>query len=194
MTTPATVPFPKMVSNLFKTKDFNNEVLGLVHAAIGIMGEAVEFDNSILSQDTDNFIEESGDLEFYIEAATQQLETLTGKPEFVRHGIEASAVGVHIARTDAWAGLVTTVAEPFLDIVKKIWVYNQHISEHEGALCKQLGRLLVELDKWYFSMGYSRAQVLAANQAKLGKRYPQGVYTDAGALARADKVEGDANV
>lgn len=72
--------FGQMVNKLFKRTGFNFDCDGIMHAAVGIAGEAGELLDAIKKGwaygkpiDRTNVIEELGDLEFYMEALRQQL-------------------------------------------------------------------------------------------------------------------------
>jgi NTP pyrophosphatase (non-canonical NTP hydrolase) len=76
-------------------------------------------------------------------------------------------------------------AGELLDAVKKLWVYGKAL-DHANAI-EELGDI-----EWYMEamrglLGVTRDQVIAANVAKLEKRYPTH-YSDELALARLDKV------
>lgn len=72
--------YPDMVKTLFKTKGFNADADGMLHAAVGVAGEAGELLDAVKKVwaygkvlDYENAIEELGDLEFYMEALRQQI-------------------------------------------------------------------------------------------------------------------------
>ena len=72
--------YPDTVKTLFKTKEFNTDADGMLHAAIGVAGEAGELLDAVKKVwaygkvlDHENAIEELGDLEFYMEALRQQI-------------------------------------------------------------------------------------------------------------------------
>jgi NTP pyrophosphatase (non-canonical NTP hydrolase) len=76
-------------------------------------------------------------------------------------------------------------AGELLDAVKKTWVYGKAL-DHDN-LIEELGDI-----EWYMEalrglLNVTRDEVIAANVAKLEKRYPTR-YTDELALARMDKV------
>jgi len=107
--------YKQMVTNLFSTSGMHNEHDDVMHAAIGISGEAGEILDAIKKAwaygkpiNMDNVVEELGDLEFYMEALRQRL-------------------------------------------------------------------------------GIDREFILMQNTSKLMKRYPNGVFSAADAIARADK-------
>lgn len=72
--------YPDMVKTLFKTQGFNAEADAMLHAAVGVAGEAGELLDAVKKVwaygkvlDYENAIEELGDLEFYMEALRQQI-------------------------------------------------------------------------------------------------------------------------
>jgi NTP pyrophosphatase (non-canonical NTP hydrolase) len=73
-----------------------------------------------------------------------------------------------------------------LDIAKKSWVYGKQLDAEN--LLEELGDSLFYFQKMLNMMGWTIQDVQAANVAKLAKRYPLGTYTDAHAIARADKA------
>ena len=110
-------PYGEMVTSLFKTDGLNNAADGMMHAAIGVAGEAGEL----------------------------------------------------------------------LDAVKKVWAYGKPLDRANAV--EELGDLEFYMEALRQQIGVSREEVLQANQEKLAKRYPGGVYSDQHAQARLDKVE-----
>lgn len=108
-------PYPDMVRALFKTTGMNNEADAMMHAAIGVAGEAGEL----------------------------------------------------------------------LDAVKKVWAYGKPL-DVPNAL-EELGDLEFYMEALRQHIGVTREEVLQANQEKLAKRYPGGVYSDQYAQMRLDK-------
>ena len=76
-------------------------------------------------------------------------------------------------------------AGEILDTVKKTWVYGKPVDREN--LIEELGDIEFYLQALRDLVDVRREEVLAANVAKLTKRYPDGVYTDEHAIARADK-------
>ncbi|MDR8269105.1 nucleotide pyrophosphohydrolase, partial [Acinetobacter baumannii] len=54
---------------------------------------------------------------------------------------------------------------------------------------EELGDLEFYMERIRQIIGVSREETIAANMAKLGKRYSKGTYSNEQAQARADKVE-----
>lgn len=102
-------------------------------------------------------------------------------------------------------------AGELLDVIKKICIYNKPVTDELRAnIVEELGDihfyvtgyeqgepleprlkrfLVAELNIIYDAFEISTADVEAANIAKLGKRYEGLRYSDAAAIARADKTE-----
>lgn len=77
-------------------------------------------------------------------------------------------------------------AGELLDATKKVWIYGKPVDvEH---IIEEMGDL-----RWYYQsmlnmIGLTDEDIQAANTVKLMKRYPEGVYSNEQAIARADKV------
>lgn len=76
-------------------------------------------------------------------------------------------------------------AGEILEVAKKTWANGKSLNINH--LIEELGDLEFYLEALRQSAGISRAETLAGNMSKLRARYPEG-YSDAAALARADKV------
>lgn len=109
-------------------------------------------------------------------------------PQFVDglgKGLETVALELHHATT----GMCGEAGEA-LDITKKLWIYEKALDEGVVEhLIEELGDL-----RWYYqaalnTLGITDEMVVGFNKTKLLKRYPGGVYSNAAAQARADKVE-----
>jgi len=109
--------FQRMVLALFKTRGFDPKAESLLHAAIGVSGEAGEL----------------------------------------------------------------------LDAIKKHWAYNKPLDTLH--IVEELGDLEFYLEALRQGLGIDREDILAANQVKLAKRYPNLVYSDSHAQQRLDKVK-----
>lgn len=169
------VPYGQMVSNLFKP--MGSQAATVLHAAVGIAGEVAEL---LVANSIENIVEEMGDIEFYVEAAFQH----TGGRDFEEIIVEGHDMAHH--QVFSTVGIAMSVsAGRLLDLVKKAWVYEQELNLR--AVRYELLRLEIMLGAMRELISVQRSDVLGANQAKLGKRYPQGVYTDRDAAARADK-------
>lgn len=77
-------------------------------------------------------------------------------------------------------------AGEILDAVKKHWVYGKTLDR--AHLMEEIGDVLFYLTALCNLLGTNLSECIAGNMDKLNKRYPAG-YTDAAAIARADKDE-----
>lgn len=76
-------------------------------------------------------------------------------------------------------------AGELLDAIKKQVIYRKPL-DRENAL-EELGDLEFYMEGIRQGLGFTREECLAANIAKLGKRYEGLKYTDTAAQERADK-------
>lgn len=162
------VSYRQMVKNLFKT--MGSQEATVMHAAIGLSGEVAEL---TAARDRDEVVEEVGDIEFYLEALRQHVGGTRG--QFVSQDTDIGSLQLDLVR------LSGTV----LDMAKKSWVYGRKLDDkviHETI--DRIDSVLAELRN---ILGCRKSEILEANQIKLGKRYPQGVYTDGHANERLDK-------
>lgn len=169
------VPYYQMVRNLFKPMD--TQAATVLHAAVGIAGEVAEL---LVANSIENLVEEMGDIEFYIEAAFQA----TGGRNFPELIVEGHDMSHHQVFGTVGTAMSVTAGR-LLDVVKKAWVYNQDLNL--DAVRYELLRLELMLGCLRELLSVRRPDVQGANQTKLGKRYPDGVYTDRDARQRADK-------
>lgn len=77
-------------------------------------------------------------------------------------------------------------AGELIDAVKKYVIYNKDIDFQN--IVEELGDIEFYMEGLRQSFGITREQTLAANIAKLGKRYSGGTYSDLDAQVRADKI------
>lgn len=138
----------------------------LLHMAIGIMGEVVEYQSA---QSHDNIIEELGDIYFFLEGIKQIIKV---------HDDQYSDVDPISLTHDA--------AE-LLDLVKKVCIYNKPLSSVLPGITRQIATIDVLLGECFASHGLIESQVIEANMAKLQKRYASGSYSNKQAIERADK-------
>lgn len=149
----------------------------LMHAAIGLTGEAAEL---MVSGCRSNCMEELGDFEFFLCAAkivTVYDETSVDLVEDISPACGEGPWGLH--------GLLR-MAHEFQDHAKKEWAYSKPRSR--PILHTLIWHMEEQLALLYEYLGLRRDDVLAANVGKLVKRFPNG-YSDAAAQARADKAE-----
>lgn len=94
------------------------------------------------------------------------------------------------AQAHAWhmATGIAGEAGEILDVVKKLAVYQKPFDEKvREHLIEELGDLEFYLEGLRQAYGLDRLDILAANIAKLGKRYKGHKYSDEQAINRADK-------
>lgn len=175
--------YRQMVKDLFKHMDGPGAMM--LHAAVGIAGESGELRQATSRK---NLIEECGDIEFYIEAAWQQMggnERNERARDFLF--VSDATVGSVIDR-------IHTIGADILDHAKKVWVYQGSKGNRDNAISLELVQLEVTLDVFYKLIGTDRSSVQVMNQNKLlgnaeiAGRYASGKYSDEQALARADKL------
>lgn len=169
------VPYDQMVRNLFKPME--TEAATVLHAAVGIAGEVAEL---LVARSIEDIVEEMGDVEFYVEAAFQA----TGGRHFEEIVVEGHDMAHHQVFNTVGIALSVSAGR-LLDLAKKSWVYNQ--APNLSAMRYELLRIQLMLGTMRELVSVRLPDVLGANQAKLGKRYPDGVYTDRDAQQRADK-------
>ena len=155
------------------------EHAGIMHAAVGVAGEAQEFHDA---DERANIIEESGDLEFYLEAAWQQIP-----PNFQAERGHRTNTPISFISFGATSTHIFRYAGGLIDEVKKGWVYNKPMDF--GSICIWLNLITQTLDTHYEMIGMTREEIIAANMAKLKARYHEGRYTDEAAQVRADKLD-----
>lgn len=181
------MPFEQMVTNLFKTTDMNRKMDALLHAFLGISTEVWELNRSnIISRE--NLIEEYGDLLFYVEAARQSLLLIVSR-EFGENDILAVRL-IDLPSVNLPSISASTLEKEVgnaMDLVKKLWVYHKESAAIYERLYMHLFDILGILKYRFEIEGISAEDVIRRNQTKLGKRYPNGVYSNSDAIARADK-------
>lgn len=180
-----TITYAEMVKRLFKPMD--GVGARMMHACIGIAGESGEI---LTALGRKNLEEEFGDTEFYVEAAWQELS-----PD-----LRAATYGKTRTHTLISFGDLNNelhrISSELLDLAKKVWVYGGSKGDRNAQIADALMEYEITLMAAYgfFSMG--RENILYDNMLKLlggdgvTGRYESGRYSDAEALARADK-EGD---
>lgn len=72
-----------------------------------------------------------------------------------------------------------------LDAIKKHAIYGKPLDREN--IIEELGDLEFFMERIRQIIGVSREETIAANMAKLGKRYSKGTYSNEQAQARADK-------
>lgn len=175
-------PYDQMVLSLFK--EMGSESATLMHAAVGVMGEAVELRMAVILNDRENVIEEAGDAFFYL----QKILSMYGWNPHTFAVPSATELMTTAGFQDPAERLMHE-AGTILDLIKKVWVYERPIDQ--VVLCKAVGRFMYHFFDTLQGFGIDFDGVLEYNQIKLAKRYPSGVYTNQDAQARADKAPGE---
>lgn len=169
--------YGEFVKRLFKIPV--GEQSGLMHAAIGIAGEAAEFSGA---ESRENLLEECGDIEFYVEACWQQV------PEEYR--ANRLSRGERSSRYAAFGDLSMVLMDNsghLLDAAKKGWAYIKPVDWAE--VISRLTATELILDDIYEYLGTEKDIIRMRNIGKLNRRYSEGKYSDAQAIERADKDE-----
>lgn len=134
----------------------------LLHMALGVAGETFELLNST---DADNFKEEAGDLLFYLV------------------GLGVPTVEVPFSSDFEWG--LTSSAESVVDQIKKYCIYGKDLDTQ--SLEAAVSQVMCYLECLVIQEGLTMDEIRTSNYDKLmNKRYPNG-YSDAAAIARADK-------
>jgi hypothetical protein len=169
------VRYDQFVRQLFKA---DTEAMMALHIAVGLVGEAGELEETYYN-DREHYVEELGDLEFYMQAARSHYGI--SREELLGHRFSPAWEG----NTKAYR-LLVAVAE-FSDVVKREYVYRK--PRDRKAVVSALGKIEAAIDYAYdLTIPYApRSEVLQSNADKLCKRYVEFRYTDQAAIARADK-------
>jgi NTP pyrophosphatase (non-canonical NTP hydrolase) len=182
---PRAVMYEEMVRDLFKNMGARST--NAIHASLGITGEVGELIPALILKDFDNLVEESGDTFFYVQAMLNLFNW-----SFVELGEEGVKIPGHlfmVFRHEPHAAMVY-YASNIADELKKEWAYNKELNvdslkANVSSFCAMFMFFLKE-------RGLDMSDVMAHNQYKLvtgpKARYPSGKYTDAAAIARADKI------
>lgn len=173
-------PYPQMIKQLFKLMP-EAPMASLLHALVGVSGEVAEISCATSNK---NIREEGGDLTFYIEAAKQQFT-----PVFGTGFTDSRAIKIHAGNVFS---NMSTLAGDMLDLCKKAWVYGNDLKT--GDLTGLILTFEINLDFLFELVGTTGDEVRHGNQVKLigpGGRFESGFYSDAQAIARADKAPGE---
>lgn len=157
-------------------KSLTPEKTNLLHMVSCILGETAELLDADPA-DRPNIVEELGDIRFYLQGFCQELKL--GVPEFTLQ--EKTPVTF----TQACGQLVVHAGNLF-DATKKHIFYEGPLDQRKVENClMDISKSLALIE---YKMGTTKEEVLNGNIDKLmNKRYPDG-YSDAAALARADKA------
>ena len=174
--------FSIMVASLFKKiEDGGNPYGTLMHAAVGIVGETIELR---AFTDRKNFIEEAGDIEFYLEAQAQAIEYLDGRLPDIAFTLLTFAD----ANADEIFNRIIDCGGAIVDYAKKSWVYRKDVLSEK--IFENVTLIRIYLDWLYIHFTTSREEVQYENQVKLigpDGRFRDGFYSDLAAQQRADK-------
>ena len=182
--------FTKMVTHLFKSgeemqKELTVMDLELIHAVMGISGEADEIVSAINDEDDENLLEELGDIEFYLNKLRTLLELPEHNPVDENEIDEALKIQAHSREfLEGFKDGVNILAGRTLDLVKKATIYRKPLKRDEVA--EELKDFDICLQVAYRALKIDREEVLRYNINKLGKRYKNG-YSNQAAQDRADK-------
>ena len=185
----------------------------LLHAALGCAGECGELIDAIKKSwiygaalDVENVVEECGDILFYLQAACNEcdktLDHLTTIIATARSEIIAHDNVVNWQLFDQLAR-ARTVIKPTtaMTLIMPVTALSQATStllalcaldNHEtqyvptSHLSYELSTILLRTSQILGCVGSTTHEATQANKVKLARRYPVG-YTDAAAIARADK-------
>lgn len=184
---PRTCNYDLFVTRLMKRMP-GGIVEDLLHAAIGIGGEATETLSAGMRDDTDNRLEELGDLGFYATAMANYLETTLQREIAFSHSLVSDDAASFPGLGNKHR-ILAVAAGDLLDQVKKLWVYKREPTTSAlDDLRAQLGRVAYYHHTMCVKYGGSVERVQEMNRSKLLRRYEGGKYSDASALARADKA------
>jgi NTP pyrophosphatase (non-canonical NTP hydrolase) len=114
---------------------------------------------------------------FYRAPTSEEVDAANGERAFV---LDFNATLMH-----AMVGISGEAGE-LLDAAKKAWVYNKPLDRDN--MVEELGDLFFYMVKAMDLLGVTLGDVVRQNQAKLLRRYPNGVYSDRDAQTRADKT------
>jgi len=163
----------KMIARLIKPGEdiFNNldtTKVRLIHSALGIAGEVFEALHALELDDAENFLEEVGDIYFYM-GDLQSLVSWNGIDHKTFDTVEEASSLV-------------------VDTIKKYTIYGR---EFNDSMCRDIILGLDHLDGWLQekleAFGFDKNDALQHNIDKLSKRYSTGSYSDKQAKERADK-------
>jgi len=135
----------------------------LLHMAVGIMGEVVEYK---FAPSDDDIVEELGDIYFFLEGIRQIIKV--SDDQYYDIGP---------------VSLIHDSAE-LLDLVKKVCIYNKPLSSVLPGITRLLATIDVLLGECIASHRLTESQVIEANMAKLQKRYSSGNYSNNQAIER----------
>lgn len=160
----------------------------LWHGATGVAGETAEILEAIVVPvikdepiDQENMVEELGDMEFYLEQVrTNPLLTIDRAETLF---LLRADPPLRLAEESA---LLAIAGGAVLDQAKKVAIYKK--AADRNAFVLALARIESAMENIRSHIGVTREFTLQQNIAKLSVRYAGLTYTDASAVARADKA------
>lgn len=173
------VRYDQFVRWLFKP---GTEQVMALHIAIGVSGEVAELLEAIRCGGMEDRQEELGDVEFYFQA----LRNHYGVSLSSLLDMDAGETYLKLSLEDSFV----ICSGKILDCIKREYIYNK--PRDTETLFYQMSVFAQLLKVYYDIYGFSRAGILQANADKLAKRYVSLRYSDAAAIARADKNFPDA--
>lgn len=155
----------------------------LLHMAVGVMGEVCEL---IDHKTEENFLEECGDIEFFLQGMTTGNNNI-GWHEYYR-GVSVHSIFEPSMPLSDVCGEMLLAAGRMLDLVKKFTIYDKPPAYVE--ITREWNNIHNCLDWIYILKDTPREKIIAANVDKLNKRYVKG-FSNQEAQQRNDKPEGD---
>lgn len=145
----------------------------LWHMASALLGEVAELADALSIKE--NIVEELGDVEFYLEGFRAAMEWELVLPQISQNFFDLPQA-FHFFHT---------AAGNLFDFTKKYVIYNKDLAPETVGELMDCHRGLAHI---YYLLGLDRRDVLAANIAKLSKRYKDLTYSDKSAQERKDKI------
>lgn len=162
-------------------EDLNADKADLLHMVVGLVGETNELEENFLPDtyfDAVNFVEEVGDLKYYLVGAKNTVVEM--QEDFTTVGFSP----VYPETDLELCQLIKREAITALDFAKGICIYGKtDVKPLEASLF----RVDVYVNKLLERNNVSLDFVLKENIKKLSKRYPNG-YTNKKAISRDDKI------
>lgn len=162
------------------TSEFSIFKASILHPALGIIGEVFEIKKAVENDDSENILEEAGDLMFYI----TDFKTRTGFPIEMNKRIEENGA-------DNAIDLMLEACGDLIDKVKKIVIYD-NIPILLQTLYDEVEKIEIGLIEIIGLEGLTIDDVLHFNSQKLkdgpNARYPDG-YSNSASKERRDKSE-----
>lgn len=163
----------------------SHQAIDLWHGATGVSGEVGELLEALTAHvvdgeeiDLENVIEEIGDIKFYLALILNSIGSTEQDLNYRPQGGENS--GLLVGAIQA-----CIKAAKLLDVIKKHSIHGHPLNK--DLLLELVGGIRLHLSVILGLLNVTQEQVLAENNRKLAKRYPNGSYSKEDNLARADK-------